>query len=50
MDPDYVNEILIRMRADTDYGAAQERKRKRQKKQGARAGREVVDADLSEIE
>jgi len=51
MDPDYLDETLIRMRAEGDFEAAQERKRKRRGK-GARrgVGSDIVDADLSEIE
>lgn len=52
MDPDYTDELLIRMTAEADHQAAEERRNKRKggKGRASSKGREVVDADLSEIE
>lgn len=52
MDPDYTDELLIRLSAEADHQAAEERRSKRSKGKGASKGRgrEVVDADLAEIE
>lgn len=52
MDPDYVDGLLIRLAAEADHQAVEERRNKRKggKGRASSKGREVVDADLSEIE
>ena len=51
MDPDYIGELLTRIRAEADHQAAEERRNKRKGRvRSGGAGKEVVDADLSEIE
>ena len=52
MDPDYVDGLLIRLAAEADHQAVEERRNKRKGAKGHSAGKctEVVDADLSEIE
>jgi len=52
MDPDYIFELLTRLRAEADHQAAEERRRNRKPKRSRSggAGTEVVDAELSEIE
>ena len=52
MDPDYIAELLNRLRAEMDHEKAEEKRRERRnRRKGARGGggREVVDADVSEI-
>jgi hypothetical protein len=51
MDPDYVDELLIRMSAQADQEAVDDKRRKRGKgSRGSSSGTTIVDADLSEIE
>ena len=51
MDPDYIGELLTRIRAEADHQAAEKRRDKRKGRiRSGGAGKEVVDADLSEIE
>jgi len=57
MSPDYVNEVLIRLRAKADWEKVARRRAERRARLGKKAGRarrgvstEVMDADASEIE
>jgi len=47
MDPDYIGELLTRIKAESDHEAVE--KRRNERKHGTRAssaGREVVDAEI----
>jgi len=50
MDPDFLFELLTRIRAEADHQAAEDRRNKRKGSRAGSGGRNVVDAELSEIE
>ena len=50
MDPDYLDEIVTRLRAENVHNVVQAKKQKRQaKRRSSGRNTEIVDADLSEI-